>query len=302
MIIFVIFFFKFSYEKAYWTFAGSLIISQVIEEVSEPRHVNVPMSITIGLGLVCCIYLAVNCVYFLVLSPEEILASSAVATTFGAKISSVLALIIPAFVSISSLGMVNGHVMASSRLILVASRARLLPSVFSLINVEQITPVPAIILTGSISTIFISTNSIDSLIVYTTYANILGSFAAVLALIYMRLTRNNLFRPLKLPLLIPIIYIGFFAIILVLPFLRPKQSLESGISIAIILTGIPVYFTFIWWKNKPKIFQQIDQRVTNFFQKLFNALPETFDAIEDSKTQTQLYWTHFVVFPILFIE
>ena len=33
--------------------------------------------------------------------------------------------------------------------------------------------------------------------------------------------------------------------------------LISGIGIAIILTGVPVYFVFVYWKNKPPFIQSL---------------------------------------------
>jgi len=65
--------------------------------------------------------------------------------------------------------------------------------------------------------------------------------------------------------------------VLALPFTIPAKRLGVAMSFIIIASGIPVYLVFIWWKKKPKFFTKIDQFFLIFAQKLFDALPETFE-------------------------
>jgi solute carrier family 7 L-type amino acid transporter-like protein len=51
------------------------------------------------------------------------------------------------------------------------------------------------------------------------------------------------------------------------------SPIETGIGIAIILTGVPVYFIFIAWKNKPMWVQKMSEGFTKFMQKMFVVLP-----------------------------
>jgi len=51
------------------------------------------------------------------------------------------------------------------------------------------------------------------------------------------------------------------------------SPIETGIGIAIILTGVPVYFVFVAWKNKPMWVQKLSEGFTKFMQKMFVVLP-----------------------------
>ena len=44
------------------------------------------------------------------------------------------------------------------------------------------------------------------------------------------------------------------------------QTFFSGIGICIILTGVPVYFIFVYWKNKPRFIQMLSGIKNNFFK------------------------------------
>ena len=101
--------------QAYWAFTGYSTLSQVVEEVKQPLTKTVPMSISIAMVFVTILYLLANLAYIIVLSPTEMIATTAVAVTYGAKISFVLFYIMPVFVTLSSFGTVNSNIMSSSR-------------------------------------------------------------------------------------------------------------------------------------------------------------------------------------------
>ena len=157
----------------------------------------------------------------------------------------------------------------------MAARQNHLPKMFSLIGRENVTPIPALLFSCLISVLLIVSNSMDSLILFTTYASVVGSALAILAQIYLRLTRKDLYLPLGLPLIIPIFFLAFFLLVLVLPFTIPDKRLGIAMSFIIIISGVPFYYVFVWWKSKPEIFARIDNAALLFCQKLFNCLPET---------------------------
>lgn len=70
----------------------------------------------------------------------------------------------------------------------------------------------------------------------------------------LRYTQPDLVRPIRVPLVFPILYLLATVFVTVVPmYASPK---ETGIGLLMILSSIPVYFVFIAWKNKPKAFQK----------------------------------------------
>lgn len=95
--------------------------------------------------LVTTIYVVTNIAYFVVLNRDEILASQAVAVTFGSKMLGAFSFIMPFFVACSTFGSLNGAIFASSRLFFVGARQGHLPRAIALIDVKRLTPVPSLV-------------------------------------------------------------------------------------------------------------------------------------------------------------
>lgn len=70
----------------------------------------------------------------------------------------------------------------------------------------------------------------------------------------LRYTQPNLVRPIKVNLIWPILYLLATLFVVIVPMIA--SPVETGYGCLMILSSIPVYFVFVWWKNKPKSFQR----------------------------------------------
>jgi len=78
---------------------------------------------------------------------------------------------------------------------------------------------------------------------------------------------RKLILTLQVPLFLPIIFLLICAFLVFLPiYVRP---FEVGMGILITITGIPVYFVFVWWQRKPKVIREMSQNLTAAVQKTF---------------------------------
>ena len=94
--------------------------------------------------IVIVIYVLINVAYLAVLTPLEIISSSAVATDLATKTIGVVGTsLVPICVAMSCWGGLNSSMMASSRLFMVGSREKHLPSWFSMITIKGNSGTPA---------------------------------------------------------------------------------------------------------------------------------------------------------------
>lgn len=133
-----------SFYSGLFSYSGWTYLNFVTEELRDPYR-NLPRAIYISLPAVTIIYALANIAYFAVLTPMEVLSSSAVAVTFGNRILGKMSWMMPLSVACSTFGGLNGGIFASSRLYFVGARSGHLPSFLAMINLRYITPMPSII-------------------------------------------------------------------------------------------------------------------------------------------------------------
>lgn len=260
-----------AFYNGLFSYSGWNYLNYVTEELKDPYR-NLPRAICISMPLVTVIYVVTNVAYFAVLSRYDILASDAVAMTFGDKMLGFASFLMPVFVASATFGSLNGAIFASSRLFFVGARDGHLPRAISLIDIKRLTPVPSLIFMCLITLALLIVADVYVLINYVQFVEALFITISVLGLLYMRYTMPKATRPIKVNYILPITFFVICAFLVILPcYVSP---VEVGIGLGFILLGIPVYFVTIWWKNKPKWLQQLFDDFNDSCAKLFMCIPE----------------------------
>ncbi|XP_055989636.1 large neutral amino acids transporter small subunit 2 isoform X2 [Sorex fumeus] len=227
---------------------------------------NLPRAIFISIPLVTFVYVFANVAYVTAMSPQELLDSNAVAVTFGEKLLGVMAWIMPISVALSTFGGVNGSLFTSSRLFFAGAREGHLPSVLAMIHVKRCTPIPALLFTCLSTLLMLVTSDMYTLINYVGFINYLFYGVTVAGQIVLRWKKPDIPRPIKISLLFPIIYLLFWAFLLI--FSLWSEPVVCGIGLAIMLTGVPVYFMGVYWQHKPQCFNKFIEWITLVSQKM----------------------------------
>ncbi|XP_077996340.1 cystine/glutamate transporter-like [Glandiceps talaboti] len=254
-----------------FAYAGWFYINYVTEEIKEPAR-TLPKSIVIAMSIVTVIYILTNISYFTILAPGELLESEAVAVTFAYRAFSSMAWTIPLFVCLSTAGTVTANLLTTPRMFFVASREGHLPDVLAMIHIRRFTPIPAVLVTLPICFLLLLNDNVYSLINYLSFLRWLFIGLAIAAIPYLRWKQPHLPRPFKVPIILPIIFVicAFFMVGCSLY----SAPMDCGIGLGIALTGVPVYYLGVKWKNKPMQYSRGMYYFTVFCQKLLEVIPQ----------------------------
>jgi len=267
-----------SFYSGLFSYAGWNYLNFVTEELKSPNK-NLPRAIYISLPLITGIYVLANVAYFAVLTPTELLSSNAVAVTFANKLfGSAFRWLMPFFVACSTFGAVNGGIFASSRLFFVGARNGHMPRSMSLINLNHLTPMPCLILLCLITLAMLSTSNVYVLINFTSFVESFFITFSVGGLLYLRWKQPDLERPIKVNIVLPIVFFVVCSFLILMPIFEEPEVV--GIGLALIFSGVPIYLLFIYWTNRPAWVISLVEGLDLAIQKLFLAGPEDGDKLD----------------------
>jgi amino acid transporter len=223
---------------ALWAYDGWNNLNFVTGELHNPTK-NLPRSILGGLAIVIFCYLFTNLSYFAVLPVNVMQNSSAIAVDFAlTAIGKLGAIIVAAFVVLSTVGACNASMFAGSRLAFVAAE-KYGPSFITIVNQSTKTPVNALIAQTFLTLLFISIGDFAFLLTIFSITAWIFYLLTVFGILLLRISHPAEKRPVKVWIAAPISFsICCIFMLSQSAFTNPK---EFACSILFICSGIPVY-------------------------------------------------------------
>uniref|UniRef100_A0A2C9K4Z7 b(0,+)-type amino acid transporter 1 n=1 Tax=Biomphalaria glabrata TaxID=6526 RepID=A0A2C9K4Z7_BIOGL len=257
-----------------WAYDGWNNLNYATEELKNP-YVNLPRAIMLGIPLVTLCYLLTNLSYLAVMSKETLLASNAVAATWGAEVLGAAAVLIPIFVTLSTFGAANGSCFTGGRLIYAAAREGHLPEVFSYIHVKKGTPLPSLLLTTAVAIMMMIPGDIFSLIDFFSFAAWLFYGATMAAVLILRYSLPDVPRVYRVPTIMPVLVLIISCYLVLAPIIQ-QPRIEFFYATLFILSGLLFYIPFVGLKIKIKYLEPL----TTFIQCALEVAPSRYEPPE----------------------
>jgi len=230
--------------SALWAYDGFADVSFSAGEVSNPSR-TLPRAIVGGTLAIIVIYIAANAAYLHVNGIEGMAASKLVAAdTMQALVGRFGGAFISVVVTLSTLGTLAGVMLTAPRIFFAMADDGVFFTGLSRVHVRYKTPYVAITLAAVLGVLFVLTRTFEQL-ADTFVISIWPFYGIAIAGLYrLRRTRADLSRPYSVPgyPLVPAIFIA--GVIFLVGSAVVADPLWTGLTFAIVLAGVPVYFIF----------------------------------------------------------
>ncbi|GIW52670.1 MAG: amino acid transporter [Gemmatimonadales bacterium] len=231
-----------------WAYDGWADVAFVSGEVKDPQR-NLPRALFLGTASVAAVYLAVNAVY-LRLIPLERMPGSPLIAADAAQIvlGSAGVVFVSASVMVSAFGALNGSMLVGSRIFYAMAEDRLFFRSLARVHPRYATPSAAIVLAAALGIVFVSVRTFGELAdqfiigIWPFYALAVG------ATFVLRKRLPDVERPYRTwgyPV-VPVLFL--LAALFLLANYMISEPLLFWADVAVILSGVPVYF--LWVRRK----------------------------------------------------
>ncbi|KAM6973132.1 b(0,+)-type amino acid transporter 1-like [Aplochiton taeniatus] len=253
-----------AFYQGLWAYDGWNNLNYVTEELKRPE-VNLPRSVLIAIPTVTVLYLLVNVSYLTVMTPRELMSSSAVAVTWGNKVLGNWGWVMSVAAALSAFGSLNGTFFSGGRVCFVAAREGHMPGILAMAHVKRLTPSPALIFTTAISLIVLIPGDFQSIVNFFSFTAWFFYGVTLSGLLYLKIKKPELPRPYTVPILIPILFL-IAAVFLVLAPIIDDPQIEYLYVTLFIFSGVLLYVPFIHYKLCPGLLEKLTMYLQLFLE------------------------------------
>lgn len=235
---------------AFWAFDGWNICTFAAGEIKHPEW-NIPLALIAGTGAVILIYLALNLVYYRVLTLNEVAHSPRVAADAAVRIfGHTGAKAVAVLIIVSTLGSLNGSILAAPRVYYAMAKDGLFFRWCARVHPRFRTPYVALIVQAGWAMILVAAGTYEQLFTYTIFSAFIFYALTAFAVIVFRRTRPEAPRPYRTwgyPF-VPIIFVLGSAWFLVNTLI--EKPVQAGWGAAMLGVGAVVYW--LWKRHESR--------------------------------------------------
>jgi len=246
----------------YYAYTGWNAASYLAGEVRDPQRL-LPRAILLGTGGVLVLYMAVNVVYALALTPADIraiiddpanregfdavapIAELAARRLFGPDWARPLSVA----VGIMLLSSLSAYLLIGPRVLYAMAEAGQFPAMAGRLTSKARTPAVATAFQLAVTLTLLWRGSVESIILYAGVGLSIFSMLAMSSIFVLRRKRPDLPRPFRTPgyPVTPAAYLGLTGMMTLAAF--SQRPVVSGYALLSILAGVPFYYLWKWGNN-----------------------------------------------------
>uniref|UniRef100_A0A0N5CCH0 AA_permease domain-containing protein n=1 Tax=Strongyloides papillosus TaxID=174720 RepID=A0A0N5CCH0_STREA len=261
-----------------YSYDGWDILNFGLGEVDNPKR-TMPLAIVFGMFTIAFIYVCLNVSYFSVLTVNEILDSTAVATTFAQRTLGDFQYAVPFLISIVLIGSMNSTIFSASRYLQSASKKRALPSFIACTNVLHDSPRVAILVHVILAMIISFVGDLDQLINYVSFCQWSQRGTTMIALLYIRFFHIPVHpNATRMPIIMHIIFVLICGTLTIYTIVTEFNIARVGL--ACLAVGL-ICFTLFKWEitlSRFEVYKKysalVDRNAAIIAQVVFNGLSE----------------------------
>ncbi|ULU14028.1 hypothetical protein L3Y34_016504 [Caenorhabditis briggsae] len=260
-----------AFYGALWSFAGWDILNYGTPEIYKPRR-TMPIALLGGVSIVTAIYVAMNVSYMTVLSPGQIMNSTAVAADFAQVTLGSFSYAIPFMIALLLIGTLNSNIFCGSRFTHAAAREGHLPTFLSCINEESNSPRAALLfqLICTIAVTFVDTNSLINYVAFVMFGQRVFTMTALMWIRYRKIPVHP--DAIQVPILFSILFWIITIALVVVPFI--EETKHTVVGVALVLMGLILYAIFMKPKKLPEFMMKLNDGMTRVTCRVLFSTPD----------------------------